>query len=537
LRFLLVAVGALLAAAPAAASDGGPPAPGLLSLSPAVIAIGLALLTRQVVLSLVGGVFLGTAILHGGPLAALPRSIDLLITVTADADKLKVITFTLLMGGLVGLISASGGTKGVIAAVSKVATTPRRGALATWLMGLGIFFDDYASSLLVGNTMRPITDGLKVSREKLAYLVDSTAAPIASLAVVSTWIGYEVSVLGDSMKAAGLTGPGFDPYEVFLAGISSRFYPIFALLFVVMVGVTGRDFGPMLAAERRARTTGLVLREGGSPLMDAELLEDTRRLEGVVPRVWLALVPVLVLLGTVLGVLAAKGAGASYDALLYGAAASVAVASGAAALVRALSLAEATEALVRGFRAMTLAVVVLVLAWSLGRVMGDLKAGEVVASLIAGAIPMWSLPTLTFLLAGLMALATGTSWGTMAILFPILLPVVAEHQGAPGFYELLIGSTSAVLAGAVFGDHCSPISDTTVLSSIASASDHVDHTRTQAPYALLCAAAAIVFGTLPLGLGAPPWLLLPLGLLALYGALRALGRSWDEDEAAASEGS
>lgn len=499
------------------------------SLLPAVVAIGLALTTRQVLVSLLGGILTGTVLLSEGLWAAFPRAADLIVEVAADQDKLKVVTFTLLMGALVGVIAASGGTKGVVELVSRVATTRKRGQLATFCMGLAIFFDDYASTLLTGSTMRPISDRLRISREKLSYIVDSTSAPIASLALVSTWIGYEVSVLGDAMKAAGITGEGFDPYGVFLAGLPSRFYPILALAFVGIVAWTGRDFGPMLAAERRALETGKVLGDGGRPLLDASLLEDQEKLDAQTPRASLAIVPVGFLVATILLVLFLRGTDASYDALLYGAWVSLLVAVGLGLALRALTLEGAMDACVHGLRAMALAIAVLVLAWTIGKVMGDLKAGEYVASLVRGNVPTWALPTITFVLASLMALATGTSWGTMAILFPILLPVLAEHQADPEFMSILLASTSGVLAGAVFGDHCSPISDTTVLSSIASAADHVDHTRTQAPYAFLVAGVSIAFGTLPLGFGVSPFVLLPLGFAALLAAGRFFGQPVEVD--------
>jgi Na+/H+ antiporter NhaC len=192
--------------------------------------------------------------------------------------------------------------------------------------------------------------------------------------------------------------------------------------------------------------------------------------------------------------------------------------------VRAGTVTESIDALVRGVRAMSLAILVLVLAWSIGKVMEDLRAGAYVAGALGDTLPAWTLPSLTFILAGLIALATGTSWGTMAILFPIVIPLVAAHRADPAFEAILLGTASAILGGSVFGDHCSPISDTTVLSSIASASDHVDHTRTQAPYALLCAAVTLGIGYIPLGFGLSPWVSMGVGLVVLFAVLRLFGR-------------
>lgn len=494
--------------------------PGWLTLLPAILAIALALWLKEVVFALLGGIYAGAVLLHGDPFSALPASLDLMIVVVADASKIKVVVFTLGMGGLVGLVAAAGGTQGIVNVVSRYAKDARSTSLATWLMGMVIFFDDYASTLLVGNTMRPVSDRYRISREKLAYLVDSTAATITSLALVSTWIGYEVSTMQTAMIDAGIKG---DAYTAFISGLPSRFYPILALLFVGMVAFSRRDFGPMAKAEERARRTGLLLREGAAPLVDDEVAQDAEAMAKVQPRAWFAAVAIGGLIFSVVLALVILGSDASYDALLYGSGfslmSSIAVAIGS----RALTLKESLDATVRGLRAMALAVLVLMLAWSVGKIMGDLAAGHYVATLVSGALPAWALPTVTFLLAAVMALSTGTSWGTMAILFPVVIPVVATFTKDPTD-AIFLTTTSAVLAGAVFGDHCSPISDTTVLSSVASASDHVDHTKTQMPYAVVVGTISIVFGTLPAGFGVPPLLCLVVGLLALVAVLRFVAR-------------
>lgn len=502
------------------ASMNAPASPhGVWSLLPAFLAILLALWTKQVLIALLGGIWSGVLIQHGLGLS-FPKTLDVIVQTAADVDKLKVITFTMALGGMVGIVAASGGTRGIVEKVSRFAHDARSSSIATWVMGLAVFFDDYASTLLTGSTMRPVTDRARVSREKLSYIVDSTAAPIASLALVSTWIGYEVSVLGEAMTAAKLPG---DPYDIFIQGIPSRFYPIFALAFVFMVAFRKRDFGPMFHAEQRAFRTGQVLREGASPLMDAETEGHLDVADDKKPMASLAIVPIVSLMGALLLCLWVLGSDASYDALLYGAAVGMAVAGLMPMVLGRMNLEQVMNALTNGIRSTTLAIIVLVLAWSVGKVMNDLQAGPYVAALIHGSLPASLLPTVTFLLAGVMALATGTSWGTMAILFPIVIPVVAMQQGHADFQMIFLGTSSAVLAGAVFGDHCSPISDTTVLSSIASGADHVDHVRTQLPYALVCGGASVLFGTLPVGFGFPPVVSLILGLVALWGVLQIFG--------------
>lgn len=532
--------------------------PGGWSLLPAALAIALALVFRQVLVALFAGVIVGAGLLAGRVDLAIFSAFDVVISALADADHAKVVVFTLSMGGLVGLVTANGGARGLISWVGGGARSRRRALLTTWALGILVFIDDYASSLLVGSTMRPITDGWRTSREKLAYVVDSTAAPITSLALVSTWVGYELSVLQDALDASGLE---YGAYQVFLEGLASRFYPWFALFFVALVAYTGRDFGPMLTAERRARRTGALVRPGGTPLMDADTLGP---IDETPPRAWLGAVPIAVLLATVAAVLtltgldgvradpeawaaaqaqgpvralgALLGAAASFDALVYGSGLGVLAGVLTSTAARVLSVEASVESILRGMRATLVAVIVLVLAWSIGDVMSRLQAGPYLASALGGALPAWTLPTLTFIFAAVLAFATGTSWGTMAILFPVITPVLAVHVGADGFEDLLFGTCSSVLAGAVFGDHCSPISDTTVLSSVACASDHVDHTRTQAPYALVAAAVAIGAGTLPLGLGVSPLLSLAVGGLLLMGVLRVWGQSPDGDDTPADSG-
>jgi Na+/H+ antiporter NhaC len=236
--------------------------PGWLSLLPPLVAIALALITREVVVSLFAGIWLGALLLNGyDPLVATLRSVDQfsLGALTGDADHIAIIMFSLLLGGMVGVMGRSGGTRGIVELLRPYATSARRGQFFTWLAGIIIFFDDYANTLIVGNTMRPVTDRLKISREKLSYIVDSTAAPMAAIAVISTWVGFEISLIGDALEAAAanatdpalaadLTAASQNPFNVFLHSIPFLFYPILALFFVVLLIVTRRDFGPMLGA-------------------------------------------------------------------------------------------------------------------------------------------------------------------------------------------------------------------------------------------------------------------------------------------------
>ena len=532
--------------------------PGWVSLLPPLLAIVLALAFREVVVALFAGVWLGALFWTGlNPFTAILRSVDTFaLPELADSDHAAIVLFSLMIGGMVGVIGRNGGTFGIVERLAPIATSPRRGLLATYVQGLAIFFDDYANTLIVGNTMRPVTDRLRVSREKLAYVVDSTSAPVASVMFVSTWVGYEMSLIGDGLKAAAASAAPRNPelarqltetsaFNVFLDTIPYRFYPLLALVFVLLVIWMRRDFGPMYAAEVRARTGGGVHRPG------AALMTDTSSgamdpPEGTPLRWWNAGVPVLVVVLTVLLGLyfsgsAALGAGAhslrdifgeanSYHVLLW-----ASLLGSMAAIVmtiaqRILSLQQTLEAWIAGIRSMVLAMVILVLAWSLGSVTEALGTAQYLSSVLQGNVSAQLLPVIVFVVAALISFATGTSWGTMAILLPLVIPLGATLTAASvdaAHYTILLGVVSSVLAGSIFGDHCSPISDTTVLSSMASACDHMDHVRTQLPYALAVAAVGMVVGDVPTAYGLSPWISLAVGTVILALLVRFLGKPTD----------
>lgn len=532
--------------------------PGWVSLIPPLLAILLALVFREVIVSLFAGVWLGAFLWTGyDPLGAVLRTVDsFALPSLAEPDNAAIVIFSLTIGGMVGVITRNGGTHGIVEELAPYATTPRRGLLATYGQGLAIFFDDYANTLIVGNTMRPVTDRLRVSREKLAYVVDSTSAPVASVMFVSTWVGYEISLIADGLRsaAAGVadTNPALaaqlldeSAFSVFIDTIPYRFYPLLALAFVLMVVVMRRDFGPMYEAEVRAASGGGVHRP------DAALMTDTSATEmgppeGAKLRWWNAAIPVLVVVGTVLvglyysgmqalgpgdwGLRDIVGEANSFHVLLW---ASLLGSIAAIALTAAqgiLTLQQTMDAWIAGLRSMILAMVILVLAWSLGAVTEQLGTAQYLSSALEGNLSVRLLPVIVFVIAAAVSFATGTSWGTMAILIPLVIPLgatltTANDLAMDGHYTILLGVVSSVLAGSIFGDHCSPISDTTVLSSMASACDHMDHVRTQLPYALLVAVVGMALGDIPTAYGLSPWISLLLGGLVLYAALRVFGRS------------
>ncbi len=509
------------------------------SLLPPIVAITLALAVREVIASLIVGVWLGTTMLADGNVAAgyLRLADTSLRGALSDPDHVSIILFSMLLGGMVGVMSRSGGTYGVVHSLESLVTSPRRAQVATWLMGVMIFFDDYSNTLIVGNAMRPVTDRHRISREKLAYLVDSTAAPVACVAIFSSWIGYQVSLVGDALHSVGSQ---LNPITVFIQSIPYAFYPLFALTITFAVAASRRDWGPMLRAERRA-LGGELMASTAQPLADYEG-------SGLLPepdtpcRWWNAAVPViLVVVGTLVGLyvsgaIALTEAGVSgaslreiidasdpFTVLLWASLVGLTAAVGLAVIQGVLSLRESLEATVAGGKSMLTAVVVLVLAWSLGQVCEDLDTAGFLVAVVGPAVPAVLLPAAVFLVAAGVSFATGTSWGTMAILTPLAVPVVLLNPAATP--AMIAATVSAILGGSVFGDHCSPISDTTILSSMASSCDHVDHVRTQLPYALLGAVLALVVGYLPsVGLGIPPGIVLLAGLAVIGLCVRFVGK-------------
>ena len=529
--------------------------PGWLSLLPPVIALVLALLLRDVIVALFSGLFAGTLVLYDwNPLRAAARAIDGFVApAMADLDHAKLLVFTALIGGMVGAVSRSGGTLGIVERIRGYATTARRGQLATWMMGMFIFFDDYANTLIVGSTMRPLTDRLRISREKLAYIVDSTAAPVASLFPISTWIGFEVGLIAAAFTQLDIP---LNAYGAFVASIPFRFYPIFALVLGFTIAFTCRDFGPMLRAELRASRTGKVVADNDVPLADYS--SSTLAPPPDAPhRAFNAVIPILIVMfGTVAGLLISGSASVSrsdhpgiitwlrevlgnansFDALLWASLAAAVAAVALPVFQRILSLRHAMEALGEGMKSMMVALAVLVLAWAIGDVCAALHTADYVVGLTAGVLSPQLLPVVIFVAGAAIAFGTGTSWGTMAILMPLAIPIahgLSVSAGvaptSPQYYALMVGTISSVLAGSVWGDHCSPISDTTILSSSASGSDHIAHVKTQLPYALAIGVLSMLLGDIATGYGLSPWLAISIGSVLIIGVVVMFGKRSDWD--------
>ncbi len=519
--------------------------PGWISLMPAFLAIVVALAIRNVVPALLVGLWLGaTALQAFTPLGALKGLMNTfavyIVNALANSDHAAIIAFSMMIGGMVGIITRNGGMGSIVRMIVSRARTAVGGQVSVWLMGLMIFFDDYANTLVVGNTARPITDHLKISREKLAYIVDSTAAPVVCIALITTWIGYEVSLIDDALQGVDQLSH-LAAYTVFLHSIPYSFYPILAVTFVLIVSSTGRDMGPMYAAELRARMGQVApTKEQALPASEGDTLEAKANIP---LRAANAFVPIMVLvvgLGVSLYVTGEGdtvtdiiGSSDPYKAMMWASFAGALAAAGMSIGQRILSTHETVDAWYGGARATLFGMIVLILAWSMSDITADLNAKGYLISILGDSLPLVLVPTIVFLLAAVTAFATGTSWGTMGILMPLVIPLAWAVMSVNGMTDptgmhILYSSVACILAGAVWGDHCSPISDTTVLSSIASGCDHIEHVRTQMPYALMVGGVAVFFGTIPVAYGLSPWIAIVVGVLILYGVLRFFGRKADD---------
>jgi Na+/H+ antiporter NhaC len=503
--------------------------PDWLTVLPPLVAITLALATQRLFLSLIAGILTGAALVAGGsPLGTAKLALgQYLWSALADVSHLQVFGFTAALLGMVTVFNRSGGTQGIARAFLKLAKTTRSTQAAAWLMGLGVFFDDYANTMVVGSSMRPITDRLRISREKLAYIVDTTSAPVSAVAIISTWVGYQVGLIQTSLDSLGLKQNGFN---ALVQAIPYRFYCMFALTLLLLVILLKRDFGPMLRAERRARTTGGVLREGAKILTSKGF--STMETKPGIPCRWQnAVLPVLALVLTMLAGLFVTGGGWTAvqarpgavvefavwrDAFSNGSTGAVlcwaAITGSVVAILlaigqRLLTVSEALGAWWKGAVSMGMAAGLLTLAWTLNGVCSDLGTAYYLVSAFKDLVSPMLIPALVFAMGAVTSFAVGSSWSTMAILVPTTLPLayaVGQHSSAGGLFVLMV-TTGAVLDGAVVGDHCSPLADTTLMTSITTSCDLLDHVVTQLPYGLLGAGTALVIGYIPAGLGTPLW--------------------------------
>ncbi|MGL5615245.1 MAG: Na+/H+ antiporter NhaC family protein [Sarcina sp.] len=525
---------------------------GFWTVLPPLVSIVLAFVTKNVVVSLFIGAMVGSVMLYvtdsnifvaliQGFMDFVSRALNSL----ADPWNAGIILQVLVIGGIIHLVGKMGGAKAVAEALAKKAKTVKSVQLTTFLLGLAVFFDDYANSLIVGPIMRPVADKLKISREKLAFVIDATAAPIAGLAIISTWIGLEVGLIGDAFNSIGQS---VDAFGVFLQTIPFRFYNILILAFVVISALMLREFGPMYDAEKKARKGVIHSGEKNKGKVYTEepneMVHELEPKEGVKLSCWNAIIPIGSLI--IFSLIAFYYSG--YSTIMAGddtavqaiilnspfsfeaiqqtfsnADASIALFQSAlissvitiilAVAKKIFTVSEAIETWIEGMKGLLITGVILLLAWSLSSVIKELGTAKYLVSILSNTVPAFTLPSLIFILGSVIAFATGTAYGTMGILMPLAIPLA--YAISAGDMNLVIVSTSAVLTGAIFGDHCSPISDTTILSSTGAGCDHIEHVRTQIWYSVFVGIVAIVFGYIPAGLGLSPFISIPIAIIAM----------------------
>jgi len=517
------------------------------SVVPSLVAVLLAFVTGRLMLSL------GAAVVSGMLLSLVPEGLTSLSALTSsivnslfDWYSFQILAFVLLMMAMISVVLHAGGLQGIVERLARYARGPRSTQVVTVLMGFAIFFDDYANTMIVGNAMRPVSDRYGVSREKLAFLVDATAAPIAGIAFISTWVGYEVAQFSEIGNTLGFTSSEVTGFSMFFDAIPFRFYCILMICFVVFNVVTGRDFGPMRKAEKRAAEKGEVSSPDAQPLSSKGFSGAEPHPEAIVSA-RTALIPLLVMLGCVIVGFWLDGGGGKYFRENIGSLASLTVwrdvishsennmkiLAWAAFIGLFLSVVcakvfagiksnEIGKSTYLGLKGGLLPMGILVLAIALKEVCTSLQTGEFLVSMIGDSLPVLVYPSLLFVASAFVAFATGTSWGTMGILIPIGIPVAYQLDGS-GYGLVTMLSLAAILDGSIMGDHCSPISDTTILSSVATSCDHRHHVSTQLPYALVVGGVAVVCGYLPAAAGVSSPLLLGCGALLLLLSLLVIG--------------
>jgi tetracycline resistance efflux pump len=475
--------------------------PSIWSLLPPVVTIGLAIATRKILLSLGIGVVLGALMYSGWNILASVSLIaevagGLIIAEGAIAEEMYILAFVVMLGVLTSFIYISGGLQAVSEwAVTKVKTR-FQAQLVPYVLGFIIFFDDAFSTLVGGNVSRTITDPHRISRAKLSYIVDSTAAPVIILVPISGWAAFIAATMTEILNENRVTE--YSGYGAFLSSIPTMYYPITAILFVFAVAYFGLNFGPMRKHERRAVEEGELVDTSHGPVPGEASRNLPTREDGKVRDLMLpvaTLIGVTVILALWIGISNAEGAItpmqilANTDvikSLFYGGLAACAV-SGAMLLVKRTPASQVARAALSGARSMLQAAAVLFLAWMTAEIISMLGVGEYLAGLIGGGLAISLLPALLFVLACFIAFSIGSTFGTFGLILPIAAGIVASVD-----LSLLIPAFGAVLAGAIFGDHTSPLSDTTILSSVGSGIHLIDHVTTQIPYALVCAGASLV---------------------------------------------
>ena len=509
---------------------------GVLALAPPLLAIVLAMTTRQVLVSLFAGVWIGALLVAGwNPIGATALTMDWLVEVLRTPFNTKFVVLILFMGAGAAFIYRSGGILALERAVGDRVTTARDSQILTWLIGVFIFFDSYTSTVVTGNATRELAQDNDSSREMHAYALDSTTSPVTTFGPVSNWIGFQVSmiIVGFEATQATVDQLGVTAFGLFLQSIPWNIYCFMAFFMVGFIAITQRFFGPMLNAEWRARSTGRTIREDATPLSDVSA--DVGEPSAKNPSLVNFFGPILVLL--VVGLVSMWYLGGGPEpgvdiatafqetdvalGLLYGSFAFMLTGLVGSLAYRTMDLEEASEVIIDGFKTMVIAIAIIVLAWSIGLAAENVGTAQYIVDLLVGSgVPGSFLPLIIFIAAMFVAFTTGTSWGTMAILTPLAIPLSFELVG-PSVLPVVI---AMLFGGAIWGDHSSPISDTTVMSSIFAGSDHIDHVNTQIPFAATAAGVTVVI-LLLYGFGMQsPFVALPLAFVLTAAAVVVLNK-------------
>ncbi len=458
---------------------------GWLSILPPIVAIALAIKTREVYISLALFVWLGWTILNSwNPILGLVEGVNVFLDAITSPGNARTLVFSALIGAIITLTQASGGMEGFIKWVEAKRLGKNRRTVRMFGIGTSmvLFLESNFGLLVAGSVSRPLFDRAKISREKLAYILDGTCAPKQLLIPINAWGAYIVTLL------AAQSVP--EPNRVLLSALTLNFYAILAILLVFFVGMTDWNIGPMREAERRVREEGKLLRDGAEPMVSSDVSMLAAK-EGVPQRAINMLLPIFAMVTTVPFVLWLTGDGvilngSGSDAVLWGVIVGILLAALMYRLQGIMTLHEVTDYTLKGIQGLTPVVIVLALAFAIAGTQQALGTGVWLAQVAQANVNPGFVPAIVFILACIMAFSTGTSWGTFAIMIPIVVPM-AE------LLDLHLGLTlAAALGGGIFGDHCSPISDSTIVASMASATDHIDHVRTQLPYALIAAAGALI---------------------------------------------
>lgn len=523
---------------------------GAMSLLPIILAVALAFATGDVILSLFTGYIGGMAMLavvEGTTASALPgavlsRACRGIVATASTWDNASVLILCVAVGGMVEVLRCTGGFAVLAGRLVRRINSPRKANIISQLFCTLFFFDDYANALISGPVLQTMTDKAGLSRARLSYIVDSTAAPVAGIAVVSSWVAVEVSVIDEGLALAGL---GMSGFELFLHSIPYCFYCLFALAFMLLSSVMEREYGPMRTAEREAR------RARREKAADAEAenapadKRDGRRVFVCVFSVALLLVTAMLSFYTSgraeaveLGLIApgapftlatVSTAVAQADTIFLVLRAALLCGLAAIALAKLLGLSsvgEGIKAWLQGAEALMPTIVILLLAWSLADVVKNLGTVYYVVEIISAGVPAFLVPSLIFVCCCLISFASG-SYGCMFMVMPMAIPIASAVVGAEnlsGDSSFLLLCVASVLSGSIFGDHCSPMTDCTVLAALGSGCNIMEHVRTQLPYAMTVAAVTIVFGTLLTALGMSVWLSLALGCAAMAALLLVIGK-------------